>query len=306
MAIPNYQTFMMPILKRCASGTDLTLRELREDMALEFSLTPDEQKILLPSGSSTILASRVGWAKTYLAKAGLLIQPSRGVVRITPRGREVLEQNPANFGTSYLKRFDDFQEFLGKSNSGEESATLAIASDSSSPSNTPEEALESAHLEIREALASEILDKIKECSPTFFEHLVVDLMVAMGYGGSRRDAGARIGGSGDEGVDGIIKEDRLGLDVIYLQAKKWEGPISRPEIQKFVGALQGKHAKKGVFITTSKFTKEAITYAESIESRVVLIDGATLAQSMVDFNLGVATHAVYEVKRLDSDYFVED
>lgn len=303
MPIPDYQTLMLPLLRFAADGSDHTTREAVEVLATEFQLTPAERNELLASGQQAIFNNRVGWANSYLKKALLLESPRRGALRITARGKQILGDNPARIDVKYLERFPEFIEFRDASRNNRETTTtesVAIATE-----QTPEEALELAHQSLRLSLAQDILSRILSCSPTFFERLVVELLVKMGYGGSRRDAGERIGQSGDGGIDGIIKEDRLGLDTIYIQAKRWQGSVGRPEIQKFVGALQGQRAKKGVFITTSSYTAEAIDYASRIDTKVVLIDGQLLANLMMDFDVGVSVSASYVVKRIDSDYFEE-
>ena len=303
MPIPDYQTLMLPLLRFAADGNDHTTREAVEILATEFQLTPAERNELLASGQQAIFNNRVGWANSYLKKAGLLESPRRGALRITARGKKILGDNPTRIDVKYLERFPEFIEFRDASRNNRETTTsesVAIATE-----QTPEEALELAHQSLRLSLAQDILSRILSCSPTFFERLVVELLVKMGYGGSRRDAGERIGQSGDGGIDGIIKEDRLGLDTIYIQAKRWQGSVGRPEIQKFVGALQGQRAKKGVFITTSSYTAEAIDYASRIDTKVVLIDGQLLANLMMDFDVGVSASASYIVKRIDSDYFEE-
>jgi restriction system protein len=303
MPIPDYQTLMLPLLRFAADGYDHTTREAVEVLATEFQLTPAERTELLASGQQAIFNNRVGWANSYLKKAGLLESPRRGALRITSRGKQIIEDNPERIDVKYLERFPEFIEFRDASrNTRETTTTESIAV---SATQTPEEALELAHQSLRLNLAQDILSRILSCSPTFFERLVVELLVKMGYGGSRRDAGERIGQSGDGGIDGIIKEDRLGLDTIYIQAKRWQGVVGRPEIQKFVGALQGQRAKKGVFITTSSYTAEAIEYASRIDTKVVLIDGQLLANLMMDFDVGVSVSASYIVKRIDSDYFEE-
>lgn len=303
MPIPDYQTLMLPLLRFAADGNDHTTREAVEILATEFQLTPAERNELLASGQQAIFNNRVGWANSYLKKAGLLESPRRGALRITARGKQMLGDNPTRIDVKYLERFPEFIEFRDASRNNRETTTtesVAVATE-----QTPEEALELAHQSLRLSLAEDILSRILSCSPTFFERLVVELLVKMGYGGSRRDAGERIGQSGDGGIDGIIKEDRLGLDTIYIQAKRWQGSVGRPEIQKFVGALQGQRAKKGVFITTSSYTAEAIDYASRIDTKVVLIDGQLLANLMMDFDVGVSASASYIVKRIDSDYFEE-
>ena len=294
---------MLPLLRFAADGNDHTTREAVEILANEFQLTPAERSELLASGQQAIFNNRVGWANSYLKKAGLLESPRRGALRITARGRQVLSDNPPKIDVKFLERFPEFVEFRDASrNSRDAETTESVAT---ATERTPEEALELAHQSIRLNLAQDILSRILSCSPTFFERLVVELLVKMGYGGSRRDAGERIGQSGDGGIDGIIKEDRLGLDTIYIQAKRWQGSVGRPEIQKFVGALQGQRAKKGVFITTSSYTAEAIDYALRIDTKVVLIDGQLVANLMMDFDVGVSVSASYIVKRIDSDYFEE-
>lgn len=302
MAIPDYQSIMLPLLSLSIDGEIHRFRESIEELAKHFNLTPDERKELLPSGKQPTFDNRVGWARTYMTKAGLLTSPKRGLFQITERGKEVLSKNPRDINVSFLEQFPEFIEFrqLRKDKNKVQTATNEKES-----FTTPEENLENSYQILRTELGSEILTNIKSCSSDFFEQLVVDLLVKMGYGGSRKEAGEAIGKSGDEGIDGIIKEDRLGLDIIYLQAKRWENVIGRPEIQKFAGALQGQRAKKGIFITTSDFTKEALGYVKSIETKIILIDGIQLVDLMIDHNVGVSTEAIYELKRIDSDYFTE-
>ena len=302
MAIPDYQTLMLPLLRFAADGSEHTTREAVEVLAAEFQLTATERNELLASGQQPIFNNRVGWANAYLKKAGLLESPRRGALRITTRGKEILSSKPPRIDVKYLERFPEFIEFREASRNSRERQTESVII---AAEQTPEEALELAHQRLRLSLAQDILSRILSCSPSFFERLVVELLVKMGYGGSRRDAGERVGQSGDGGIDGIIKEDRLGLDTLYIQAKRWQGSVGRPEIQKFVGALQGQRAKKGVFITTSSYTAEAIEYASRIDTKVVLIDGPLLANLMIDFDVGVSVAASYLVKRIDSDYFEE-
>ncbi len=301
MAIPDYQSVMLPLLRLASDGHEHTLREAVETLADQFKLTEGERKELLPSGSQFTFANRVGWARTYMNKAALLEATRRGYFRITPRGRSVLSKNPQEISVRFLDQFPEVIEFRTKHrNSGQ--ATEQVETDSL---QTPGELLESAYQKLREDLSSELLKTAKECSPAFFERLVIDVLVKMGYGGSRKEAGRAIGRSGDEGIDGIINEDRLGLDVIYIQAKRWQAPIGRPEIQKFAGALQGHRANKGIFITTSGFTREAEAYVAKINSKIVLIDGDQLSQLMIDHNVGVTPVTSYETKKIDSDYFIE-
>jgi restriction system protein len=302
MAVPDYQTFMLPLLRFASDDNDHTLAEARTHLASEFGLSEEDLTELLPSGRQTVFSNRIAWAKTYLKNAGILGSPKRGVFHITDRGKALLADNPKSLRASDLERFEAFREFRSRSAKTDAETDTAATKDEL----TPTELLDSAVGRIRHHLEQEILETIKSRSPELFEHLVVDLMVKMGYGGSRADAAQAVGRSGDEGIDGVIREDRLGLDVIYLQAKKWDGTVGRPELQKFVGALHGKRARKGVFLTTGKFASGAVEYVQRIDARVILIDGSELARLMIDHNLGVSVKDVYEVKVVDSDYFVED
>lgn len=306
MGIPDYQTVMLPLLRFLGDGREHTLNDSVEAVADEFRLTPEERLQFLPSGTSTVIGNRVGWARTYMKKAGLLESPRRGVFRITERGMQVLNSKPHRVDVKFLDQFPEFVEFRTV-RSDETHSSATVTSVTAPPVvATPEEALEEAYERLRGGLESELLQRVMSASPAFFERLVIDLLVRMGYGGSFRDAGQAIGRSGDGGIDGIIKEDRLGLDVIYVQAKRWESSVGRPEIQKFAGALQGHRARKGVFITTSAFSRDAHEYVERIDSKIVLIDGATLTRFMVDSSVGVSLVTSYEVKRVDSDYFSEE
>jgi restriction system protein len=302
MAIPDFQTLMLPVLRLYADCGVHSKRDVLFALAKDFSLTEEELSELLPSGRQARFDNRVAWAKSYLKQAGFLDNVGRGMHRISARGLEVLATNPPKIDIRYLEQFEEYRAFKAKSGK-KESPDVSEFPDQGS---TPEELLEAGYRQLRNALASDLLQQVKTATPAFFERLVVDLLVRMGYGGTREDAGRVLGKSGDGGIDGIINEDRLGLDVIYLQAKKWEGDVGRPEIQKFVGALAGQHAAKGVFLTTSGFTKEARSYASQLSSKVVLIDGPMLADLMIDYGLGVATMTSYEIKRIDSDYFTEE
>lgn len=304
MAIPDFQTLMLPLLKFTADGVEHKAKEAIEALAIEFALSPSERTELLPSRRALLFDNRLAWALFHMKKAGLIESPRRGVFHITQRGRELLAEKPSGISLKLLEQFPDFLEFRATSNKNKDEVKSSLPEDATE--QTPEEALEIAHQGIRQALGQELLSRILTCSPVFFEELVVELLVAMGYGGSRRDAGERVGQSGDGGIDGIIKEDRLGLDTIYIQAKRWQGNVGRPEIQKFVGALQGQRARKGVFITTSSFTADASDYTSRIDTKVVLIDGQQLANLMMDFDVGVSVASTYAVKRIDSDYFEEE
>jgi len=299
MTVPDFQTIMLPLLKIAEDGQEHSGHEFLERLAKYFELSDEDLNELLPSGKQTRFYNRVGWARTYLIKSKLLEMPRRSFYKITERGKEVLKNNPTRIDMNYLKRFPEYIEFKEKENyRGEKKQIEEVVEE-----NTPEEILESAYQEIRDNLALEVLENVMSCSPVFFERLVVELLVAMGYGGSRRDAARAVGQTGDEGIDGIIDEDRLGLDTIYIQAKKWSNSVGRPEIQKFVGALAGKRAKKGIFITTSSFSSEAIRYASDIDTKVILIDGKRLAELMIDYNIGVNEVTTYKLQRIDSDYF---
>lgn len=302
MAIPDYQSIMLPLLRYTGDNQEHSLLEAIEKLSQHFKLTDEELKQLLPSGRQGIFVNRVGWASTYMKKARLLESTRRGYLKITERGLSVLKDMPSHININFLDQFEEFKEFraLKKDKSAE---TSIIEQNQSS---TPAEIFENSYQALKETLANDLLSQIKLSPPSLFEKIVVELLVKMGYGGSRTDAGKAIGKSGDEGIDGIIKEDRLGLDIIYIQAKRWENTVSRPEIQKFAGALQGQRAKKGIFITTSDFSREAIEYTSRIESKIVLIDGEQLTQLMIDYNIGVNTVSNYEIKRIDSDYFAEE
>jgi restriction system protein len=299
MAIPDYQTLMLPILRLAQDQQEHRFRDAVEILAQEFKLSDDERSELLPSGSQFLFSNRVGWARTYLKQAGLLVSPKRGVFRITQAGLDMLQSNPTKVDNSTLEKYAAFIDFKSRRREATNDQPEVLSSE------TPEDALASAYKKLRIDVESELLDIVKTASPSFFERLVVDLLVKMGYGGNRQDAASAVGKSGDGGIDGIINEDRLGLDVIYIQAKRWDGTVGRPEIQKFAGALQGQRAKKGIFITTSSFSSEAIDYTKFIDTRIILIDGAQLVKFMVDLNVGVSSAGTYEIKKIDSDYFEE-
>jgi restriction system protein len=302
MPIPGFQEFFRPLLAFAADGNVHTLAEARDAIARQFRFTEEELAELLPSGRQKRFSNRIAWTKVHLDAAGLLTSTARGQFAITDRGRDVLRRYPDRIDLSTLAPFEEYQQFRSRSKA--EPTGSADAADVNQ-TETPEETIERGYQSIRSELASTLLTRVKESSPSFFEQLVVDLLLKMGYGRSRADAGQAIGMSGDEGIDGIISEDKLGLDTIYIQAKRWQGTVGRPEIQKFVGALHGKRARKGVFLTTGVFSKEASDYAGQIDVRVVLIDGEQLANYMIDYGLGVTTRSTFEIKRIDSDYFTE-
>jgi restriction system protein len=303
MSIPDYQSVMLPLLKHTSDGQEHSFPSLVDALAVEYGLTDSERRELLPSGSQFVFDNRVGWARTYLKKAGLLSAPKRGLVQITDRGVQVLKENPKRVDNKVLRRFPEFLEFQSaKAEGAREGPEAAVAEQLD-----PQENIEAGYQRIRKQLSAELLTRMKACSPDFFERLVVELLLKMGYGGSRRDAGQAIGRSGDGGVDGVIKEDKLGLDAVYIQAKRWDtGQVGSKEIQAFVGALHGKKARKGVFITTSGFSKPAREYARDIQDTVILIDGSQLADLLIEHDVGVSTTASYDVKKIDSDYFAEE
>jgi restriction system protein len=312
VSIPDYQTLMLPVLRLAADGQEHRFRDVVEELATEFQLTDEERNTLLPSGTAPLFDNRVGWARTYLKQAGAIESRKRGYFSITERGKKLLAEKPSQINNATLKQYPEFVAFMLRKSE----QTPAGASPASTPriqsvepessDSTPEELLAQAYQRLRNNLEKELLDQVKLSTPAFFERLVIDLLVAMGYGGSRQDAGRAIGRTGDGGIDGIIKEDKLGLDLIFVQAKRWEGTVGRPEIQKFAGALQGQRANKGVFITTSDFSREAEEFASVISSKIILVSGEQLARLMVDHNVGVSPVSRYELKKIDSDYFEGD
>jgi len=301
MAIPDYQTTMLPLLKFAGDNNEHRFRDAVQTLADEFELTEEERKELLPSGQQAIFNNRVGWARLYLVKAGLLEATRRGYFKITEQGHKALAQKPEKIDKNFLMQFPEFVK-AWESSKGKRKH---VKPESVPSETTPEESLESAFQELNDSLASDLLDTIKQSPPDFFERLVVDVLIKIGYGGSRKEAGQAMGRSGDGGIDGIIKEDKLGLDIIYIQAKRWENTVGRPEIQKFAGALQGQRARKGIFISTSNFSKEALDYVQNIDSKIILIDGQRLAELMIEHNVGISPVSKYEIKKVDSDYFTE-
>lgn len=307
MPIPDFQTLMLPVLKITSDGLEHRMRDIIERLSNEYKLTEEERKQLLPSGGAFLFDNRVHWARFYLKKAGLVNTFKRGTITISEKGLGVLKDNPATVDLAYLKQFHDFNaNTLNK----DEKANDLLENESGLTNNisTPEEILDNAYVKIKDALAQDILSKVISLSPNYFEKLVVELLVKMGYGGSLKDAGRVVGKAGDEGIDGTINEDKLGLDIIYIQAKRWKpgNVVGRPDLQQFVGALAGQGAKKGIFITTSTFTKEAKNYVPRNETKIILIDGEMLAQYMIEYNVGVTIQQIYQVKKIDNDYFDEE
>jgi len=301
MAVPDFQTVMLPLLVLMGDGAEHGLAEVFETLGDRLGLSPEDKKELLPSESDVKFDNRVRWAAFYLRKAGLLERTGRGKIRITERGQQVLKTKPGRIDVKFLKQFSEFLEFQQGTKKAEDVDTASEEAQA-----TPEETLEASYVNLRRTLAEELIDRVKKCPPKFFEKLVVDLLVSMGYGGSRKDAGQAVGQSGDDGIDGIIKEDKLGLDVVYLQAKRWEATVGRPVVQAFAESLEGQRARKGVLITTSQFSQEAKDYVSRIEKKIILIGGEELAQLMIDHGVGVAEVRTYSVRKMDLDYFGEE
>ena len=301
MPIPNYETLMLPLLEVAAkaNGEEVKLSEAADELAVRFKLTDQERTELLPSGGTFKFASRVSWARTYLQKACLLEAPKRGYFRLTPRGSEILKQAPGKVDNKLLSQFDEFKAFQGKKKTLEKQEITSH--------ETPLESISSFYDQFREALAFDLLDRVKKCSPQFFERLVIQVLLKMGYGGSLKDAGSAIGKTGDGGIDGVIREDKLGLDNIYVQAKRWtDKTVGSPDIDQFAGALSKKKATKGIFITTSTFTKDALASLKDYSCRIVIIDGPQLAAYMIDYGVGVSVMDVFELKKIESDFFEEE
>jgi restriction system protein len=299
MPIPDYQSLMLPVLRFAGDRKEHSVGEFRQRVAAEFNLSEQELAERLASDSQTVFANRIGWAVQYLKAAVTLKSVKRGVYQISDRGLALLKGKPSEITVKMLRQFPEFMEFHEKA-SAPSAATTAPASETKA---TPEESLEQSYQTLREALAIELLETIKNGTPAAFEKIVVDLLVAMGYGGSVEDAGKVVGKSGDGGIDGIIKQDKLGLDFLYVQAKRWKDVVGSPEVMKFSGSLTKKHANRGVFITTSFFSKDALEYIEEMPQRIILIDGRRLASLMIEHNVGVAPAKTYTLKRLDQDYF---
>ena len=310
MAIPDYQTLMLPVLKVAGDGQEHRIGDVVNELAREFDLTVEEQQQLLPSGTQTAFANRVHWARTYLVQAGLLEATKRAHFKITDRGRKALAEGPARIGIEYLSRFPEFIQFRerGRAAGSAESAKLVDVPSVALPAETPDELLRSTVRQIETALRKELLDRILAAPPTFFEGLIVALLLAMGYGGSREEAGTIVGRSGDGGIDGVIDQDALGLDRVYVQAKRYavENAVSEPEIRAFSGSLGAAKANKGVFVTTSYFTQPAQSFAERHPFKIVLIDGERLAALMIRHNVGVRIDETLYLKKMDEDFFVEE
>ncbi len=304
MAVPDFQSYMRPLLSALVGGMEKRITDISVELGAYFRLTQEELEEVIPSGKKTRHYDRVGWAATYLKQAGLLSTPRRGWYKITEKGLNLLQSDMA-VNTDTLRQYPEFLDFQTRTrsaNSDSVSTPLIVGN----VSQTPDEILEAGYQELRNALALELIERLKEGSPKFFEQAVIDLLLAMGYGGSEREAAKRVGQSGDGGIDGIINEDKLGLDVIYIQAKRWQSSVGSSSIRDFSGSLDEKKATKGIFITTSEFTRDAKDYVSRIAKRIILIDGNELAQLMIDYNVGVVARKTYIVKRIDEDYFSEE
>jgi restriction system protein len=309
MAVPDFQSLTLPVLKEFADGSEHPTKEIRERVARQLGLSAEDIAENLPSGGQTRFANRVAWAHVYMKQAGLLESVRRGVYRITPRGREVLASPPPQINLHFLERYPEYLEFRAR----QYPTTANVEATSVEPNEkpeasilTPDEQIRAGYQLLKANLAAQLLERVRQASPSFFEELVVEVLVKMGYGGSQEDAAQVVGKSGDGGIDGIIKEDRLGLESIYVQAKRWEATVGRPTIQQFAGALHGNRARKGVVITTSNFSREALDYVKSLQTTIVLIDGPQLAEYMIEFGVGVTDVAAIKLKRLDEDYFGEE
>jgi restriction system protein len=304
VAVPDFQTMMLPVLKVFSDRHERQPKDVRAPVAQSLNLSEADTGEMLPSGRQTRFANRIAWGLIYLKRAGLLATPRRGVYTITSLGQTVLANPPERIDINYLMRYPDFVEFRNTENSSGESDESAA--EPSTAELTPDEQIRTGSDRLKRSLAALLLEKTRQVSPRFFENLVVELLVAMGYGGSHEDAASVVGQTGDGGIDGIIKEDRLGLESIYIQAKRWEGTVGRPVIQQFAGALQGQRARKGVLITTSSFSKDAIDYTRNLQSTIVLIDGRQLSELMIEFGIGVSDVETIRLKKLDEDYFADE
>jgi restriction system protein len=296
MAVPNFQAFLLPLLTLLGDGRDHRVPDVYEALAVILDVTTKDRLELLASGKQTRFENRIGWAKTYLSKAGLVEAPQRGVWKITDEGTHVLTEGPTRIDIAFLRRFPQFRTFQALTQGAQEIPALEATQEN------PEEALDSAYQSLRTDLIQDLLAAMKQAPPTLFERLVVELLLKMGYGG-REQLGKAVGRPGDEGIDGIINEDKLGLDIVYIQAKRWQGTVGRPTVQEFTGSLEGQRANKGVLITTSQFSSDAYDYVSRIGKKVVLIDGRRLAELMIEYKLGVNTVSTYEVLKVDKDYF---
>jgi restriction system protein len=302
MALPTYEEFMLPTLVVLSDQKEKVNKEILNEVALSTHLSEEEMRILLPSGSQHTYINRIYWAMVYLKKAGLIISPKRATYKITKAGLELLKSKPEKINCDLLYKYDSFIDFK----SGKNSKHVEEKQQHSETDITPQEQIDYAYKQITNALSSELLELLKKIDPSFFEIVVVDLLLAMGYGGSKNDAGKVVGKSGDGGIDGIIDQDKLGLDKIYIQAKRWQGNVGSKELNSFVGSLVGFHADKGVFITTSDFTKDAYEYISKAGKNIILINGQKLVELMIEHNIGVSENERFVIKKVDHDYFSDE
>lgn len=304
MAVPSFSELMLPVLRFAATGKK-RMAETETAIADGLGLSAEDREVMLPSGRERLFYNRIRWAKTYLTQAGLLISPTKGQFIASEAGKRLLRRNPPEITVATLKQYPSFIEYCNRNSKSDTREDIVQIVAQETVTGTPEERIDAAHEELQNELRTDILNQISEKNPSFFEQLIVDLMVAMGYGGNHEDAARRIGGTGDGGVDGVINEDRLGIDCIYVQAKRYAAHVSvgRPEIQAFVGSLVGHRATKGVFVTTSSFSAPALEYVEHLPQRVILINGEKLANLMIEHNVGVRTSRRIEIKRVDLDFF---
>jgi restriction system protein len=308
MPIPDYQTLMLPVLRLAAEG-EKRVSDVESRIAEQFQLSEDERAELLPSGKQRVLHNRIHWAKFYLSKAEYIAMPARGRFIATEAGRALLAQRPDRIDLNVLLKVPAFQAFYHPDTASTEPSTEHEDEPvETAPTQTPEEQIDTAYRKVVAVLRSELMERIAKNSPGFFEQTIVDLLVAMGYGGTHKDAALQLGRTGDGGVDGVVNEDRLGLDRGYIQAKRYASTttVGRPDVQAFVGSLVGLGATKGVFVTTSTFSAQARDYVKHLPQRVVLIDGASLADLMIEHDVGVRTNRTIEFKRIDEDYFSEE
>lgn len=302
MPIPDFQSTFLPILQYLADGEEHNNREIQDALEKRFNLSEEEKRELLPSGKQRVFSNRIAWGKSYLKQAGLIGSQKRGSYHITYEGKNVLNNPPEEMSIKHLMEYPSFREFR----EGHKSLDKAPNVEAEDNDMTPQEHIEYGYNQINRNLKKELLGKIKECDPRFFEQLVVDLLLTMGYGGSQQEAATLTEKGADEGIDGVINEDKLGLDILYVQAKRWANVIGRPEVQKFAGALHGKKAKKGIYITLSDFSGSAVEYVKTIDTKIVLINGEKLTELMIKYGVGVDVEAVYEIKKISLDYFIEE
>ncbi len=311
MPIPTYYQIMLPLLQLVRDQRVWHVRDVEQPLAAHFKLSNAEVSQLLASGQKSVFYDRIGWAKTYLTQAGLLEKTGRGLFKITPMGNELLATNPPAIDRPLLLKYESFRAFESRTRGTDDdppaaSPHAAVALPPADDQQTPDERIADAYKDLRAVLEDDLRQRLHVLDPAFFEQIVLDVLRAMGYGAATPHGGLRVGGSGDGGIDGIIYEDRLGLDMIYVQAKRWQGTVGSQLMRDFVGALVGKQANKGIFITTSTFTRDATDYIERVPQKVILIDGERLVALMFDYNVGVTTAQSFVVKKIDLNYFSDD